>query len=428
MVVYSVDLENFPSDQVREKTYIDQVPYKIYNNDRESTDESVANYRSVIATEDKKLLCFAPPTTTPLDVFMAKYPLPTEKTPMPSPPLLINELVEGTMINLFYDPRVFSWEIATRSSIHANHWYYRMEYDNKERTQKTFRQMFLETVGGGPDATDINAVFANYSKLFCYSFVLQHPENHIVLNITQPRVFLVAVHQILSATEVRFVSPVDYESWDMFPPEVCFPARVTDDYFRDSTLKTYDEIIHNISKQTAMGLMITHLEKGERSIVINEHYEKVKAIRGNHMNLEYYYHVLRQKENGLAEFLYYFPQYTLLMRQFETQYANFITEVQNFYFLYYVKKDKTHIPKKYFIHVSRLHHTVFLPTKTVIRNSVVKQYLDAMSPKEIYMYMHYDENYKKVHPQNPNEQEAEEVCSGHGDPIEIVSQTEVFVM
>lgn len=413
---YNIDLANLNKDKIKSKTYItNDIIYNIINNERDCTDDSLLLYRSIITDENNDILCFAPPSSIEYNNFITKYPLYDNYICEENDPttvethendIFINELIEGTMINVFYDKRISSWEISTRSSIKANNWYYRTEYENQDKNQKTFREMFVNLLSFErydknynemETTAKLNEIFKHYPIDYCYSFVLQHPHNHIVLNILYPRAFLVAIYQKINTTNIRFISPLDYETWELFKKSnFYFPSHVTNEYFMDPNKKTYNEIVNIISKQTSMGLMITNIKTGERSIIINENYEKIKEIRGNHSNLEYHFYDLRSKEdtNALSEFLYHFPRYEAIFHYFENKYNHFILTVQQYYFIYYIKKNKSPIPKKYFIHVSRLHRNVFIPNKTVITVQVAKDYFDKMTAKEKYMYLNYEENHK----------------------------------
>ena len=70
-------------------------------------------FRSVIVNQEKKVVCFAPPKSYSIDTFTTMYPDRTED-------IVAEEFVEGTMINVFWDPSAGlsgCWEIATRNSI-----------------------------------------------------------------------------------------------------------------------------------------------------------------------------------------------------------------------------------------------------------------------------------------------------------------------
>ena len=74
----------------------------------------LAFYRSVILDEtEKEILAIAPPKSATLETFKTKYPflsLNGEKSSL----FQINETIEGTMLNLFYDPVNERWEICTK--------------------------------------------------------------------------------------------------------------------------------------------------------------------------------------------------------------------------------------------------------------------------------------------------------------------------
>ena len=66
--------------------------------------------------------------------------------------------------------------------------------------------MFLEAFGFTKDS-NINEIelIKNLPKKYCYSFVLQHPKNHIVFNIEHPCVYLVCVYEIINGSSISFV-------------------------------------------------------------------------------------------------------------------------------------------------------------------------------------------------------------------------------
>ena len=93
------------------------------------------------------------------------------------------EFVEGTMINLFYDKNINKWECATRSTIGANVKFY-------QNSSKTFREMFFETF----DLYHID--YNDFDKNCCYSFILQHKENRIVVPNKENKIYLCECYEI----------------------------------------------------------------------------------------------------------------------------------------------------------------------------------------------------------------------------------------
>jgi len=432
--IYTIDTVNYDTEKIRTKIFTNKdgnLTYKVLNNSLQ--DESSRNYRSIICDDSGKILCFSPPNSLANDEFKEKYP------DIDTDDFLVNQIVEGTMINLFYDDRGLDnskWSLSTRSGVGANYWYYRTQYiTNTEEPelltpQKTFRKMF-------DDAFNWNFI-NKFPTNYCYSFVLQHPDNHIVLPILKPALYLVAVYEIKKDTNsVVYISPTEYESWDFlktctfinlqnagletpaFVPDfpygksgegiplkntVCGP-RATDGVLevkfpQKYNQQTYDELKQEFSSvQTSfsvLGAMLTNIKTGERTSFINPVYEEVRAMRGNNPNLQYQYFCIKSIDQR-NRFLGFFPKYKKLFFQFNKQYQEFITNVHQSYFSFYVKKENITISKKFFIHASKIHHQIYLPSlengggnKKIITRSVVRDYFDAMTPSELLYYFHYD--------------------------------------
>jgi hypothetical protein len=76
-------------------------------------------FRSVIINSLNNVVCFSPPKSLHADKFMEIYPISdsyiSEQDSKKN--IIAQEFVEGTMINVFYDPAATSWQIATRSTV-----------------------------------------------------------------------------------------------------------------------------------------------------------------------------------------------------------------------------------------------------------------------------------------------------------------------
>ena len=367
-----------------------------------NTDHSpIGNYRSVIVDATTNIpLSFSPVKSIPFHEFIQKYPTPTDE-------IQINEMVEGTMIHLFYDTTAEEWQIATKSAIGGNCWYFHSSYGKTldfghQQKPKTFREMFYDALRSdiSTPLSDIHFI-QQLSKEYSYCFVLQHPDNHFVYHITNPVIILVAVFAI-SALETPYeygVSLIPQTEYNQkIPHLVSYNGMVNVPEYMDKYMKEYmnwNTFVANPQYNARKGFMITNVRTGERTKLENPEYLKVKELRGNHPNLQYQYFALLRL-GKVREFLSYFPMYLPLFRQLYHQYHTFIRDVHQAYVSYYIHK-KTHVPimKKYFIHIANLHHNVYIPSlatqKRVIKHSVVREYFDQMEPREILYFLHYDE-------------------------------------
>ena len=121
--------------------------------------------RSVVVNACNKVVAFAPPKSIVSEQFIQKYSETTTG-------VVAEEFIEGTMINVFWDGSVGvdgGWEISTRNTVGATSSFY------KGPRARTFREMFLEA------AKENDLILDNLEKDKCYSFVVQHPENRIVV-------------------------------------------------------------------------------------------------------------------------------------------------------------------------------------------------------------------------------------------------------
>lgn len=349
-------------------------------------DEQLGKYRSVVFSEPEgKLLCFSPPKSITLDLLNERRQFQSD--------LHVTEVIEGTMLSLFWDDRIDRWELATKGAIGANYWFYRTQYPTTESNpstehQKTFRKMFLDVFNCQEDVNDLVWVKelpkGDDDSRFCYNFVLQHPENHIVLDIPNPRLYLVSVFKIWSCTNtVEFISPQTYMTWDAFSGTkmvVEFPQTV--------------DVIQEMS-WTLPGVMFLNTETGDRANVENPAYMEIKALRGNNPNLHYQYLCLLRM-GKVMEFLGHFPRYKRIFSEFYQQFGVFVTNTHQAYISYFVKSratgEKPRIAKNYFMLIQRLHREVYIPSlqrdnKIIMRRKEIYKHILELAPAEILFYL-----------------------------------------
>jgi hypothetical protein len=390
---YIIDLETYNHEQVRSKTMNlpDGRKYTILNYKMdEPIDTASEKYRSVILNESEKIVCYAPPKSISIDTFKNNYSIEDSS-------IIVNEVIEGTMINLFYDQENSLWEIATKASIGGNYWYFRNQYpiyqETMSKQELTFRHMFLQALGmNESDDLQNSSILETLDKKYCYSFILQHQMNHIVHMIIAPTIYLVAVYEIID-NNIFVIDPNEYEYWaNINNSPIRFPTRFM--------AMTYDDILSQKcsidSTYDIPGVMFFNTSTGERSCIENNAYKKVRELRGNNPNLQFQFLSLR-KSNQISEFLIHFKQYDKLFDAFQIQYDDFIKQVHNGYVSYYVKKNGNTVPKQYFPLVYKLHHEIFIPSmangsKIIIKRDVVTDFISKIDPKSLIYYLNWKDS------------------------------------
>ena len=357
--------------------------YTIYNLESEfiaNVDFDNRIFRSAITTENK-LLALAPAKSLPNDMFESSV-----KT------FIANEIVEGTMINLFWNPNVDNWEISTKKSLGGKNYYFNNKYSDEGTEPKTFCKMFLEALG----LTSLNSL--NFDKSYSYSFVLQHPENHMVLYIEKPTVYLVFTYKIENNT-YTYVNPKNHPNKDDFintgirfsRDYVWSENQLVDYQFTDNTElcsntatlnQINDALANPLNTHYVIGIMLTDLDTGFRTACYNKKYLEVKALRGNNPDIHYQYLVLRKIEK-VTEFLRYFPSYKNIFNKFLEHFTRFTERIHKLYWEVHVKKtlflfDIINKTDKYYI--EKIHYELFLP-----QNKIDKKYF--ISKKEVSKFM-----------------------------------------
>lgn len=347
-------------------------------------DLSTRIFRSLITDQTGAIVSIAPAKSLPNEDFFRIFADVTR--------MRATEIIEGTMINLFWNGS--QWEIATKRSVGCDYHFFRNQYfpGLPEPEQKSFRQMLLDAVSsGGHTYVGGFANSLNLAKNRCYSFVVKHPSNHIVVPVDEAALYLVGCYEIDGLT---------YKNIDVFGLKeqfagspVKFPRCFADTAEQVAIEQCFDcennNVLNvgNIERVTKNptnsyripGVMITELDTGFRTSFANIKYEEVKLLRGNNPNLHYQYLVLR-KVNRDAEFLRYFPQYSAHFARFREHFEAFATRIHRLYVDIHVtkvialdavedKRDKYHIEK--------LHYNFYIPALKVYKTSNV----DGPKPK-----------------------------------------------
>jgi hypothetical protein len=340
-------------------------------------------YRSVIINSDSQIVSFSPPKSVNADAFIKKYDTKTDS-------LVAEEFIEGTMINVFWDPKIGlsgAWEISTRNTVGAVSSFY------KSSNAKTFRDMFLEA------ATNNNLDLVSLHKNFCYSFVLQHPENRIVVPFKSPQLYLISMYIIDNTNRDNLnVYSVDKSSFLELHTNTTIKIPTIYDW------TTYADLIDKYaSMNTAydiLGVVIHNNETGERTKIRNPVYEEVRQLRGNQPKLQYQYLSLR-KEGKVSDFLKYYPENKKEFSTFRDQIHLFTNTLYSNYVSCYIKKEKPllEFPEQYRTHMFNIHKQYLdelKDKKMYVTNTVVIKYVNNIHPSLLMFCLNYHMRKRNV--------------------------------
>lgn len=362
--------------------------YKIIRYDKQFLSiDLVSTYglcRSVILNSENTVVSFAPPKSMPADEFFLKNPENKET-------IRAEEFVEGTMINVFWDSTIGlsgSWEISTRNTVGADSTFY------KNTNTQTFRSMFLEA------AKENNLILDKLNKTYCYSFVLQHPQNRIVVPFKKPTLYLVALYKIDNSDKnnivVYFIDIKDVKKYDWNDATIKFPQIYE--------FEKYSELIEKYASMNTsydvLGVVLYNFVTGERTKIRNPVYEQVRNLRGNQPKLQYQYLSLR-KEGRVGDFLKFYPEYKKEFSVFRDQVHLFTETLFLNYISCYIKKEKPLInfSEQYRTHMFNIHQhylNILRENKLFVTNTIVIKYVNNLHPSLLMYCLNYNMRKRNV--------------------------------
>jgi hypothetical protein len=277
-------------------------------------------YRSIILNDEDELVSFSPPKSIDYNLFTTKYPKTDE--------IIANEFIEGTMINMFWNRKIFpngGWEIATKNVVGADTAFY--------DKSKSFREMFFEAA----EYNNFNVDLLN--KNCCFSFVLQHPDNRIVVKFNKPQLYLVSVYSIMrdinsKETLVKEHNINVIESYLKPITNIKFPR-----LYNWESYKSLENDFGSLNcNYEIVGVMIHNRCTGERTKIRNPCYENIRQLKGNQTKLQYQYLLLRQS-GKIKDYLTYYPENKKHFSQYRDNLHEFTNTLHKNYISCYIKKE-----------------------------------------------------------------------------------------
>ena len=360
---------------------------------------TLSKYRSVII-RDNKVVVFSPPKSVNYETFK------NDNSDVSK--LWVEDFIDGTMINVFYDNINKCWEIATKSTVGGNIVFFNdvknyqlfdisseNELQNKF-TNTTFRSMFFEA------CNYINLDLELLNKSYSYCFVMQHPFNRIVTPVITPCLFLIKIYHIDNTNypEVK-INNIDIHSYSNEAPfpflnsQIKIPNRYA--------LESYDSIENfyksNQVNYVCVGSMIYN-NNNDRTKIRNNAYEEVRKLRGNHPKLQYNYLCLK-KENKVKNFLFYYPECIVLFNKFKILIYNYTNELFLNYISCFIRKEKPlkEYDFQYKVHMYNIHKkylTELRENNKIVDKKVIIDYVNSLHPAQQMFVINYKYNDNNV--------------------------------
>lgn len=321
-------------------------------------DETTARWaRSVVwDTERDKPVCVSPPKA--------------EETPLPLGGWsLIQDHVDGVMINAFVVKGVDGVQIATRSYVGATNRF--------NGLRNTFAELFYKTMSDmNLNLADIVGALGDEEARFV-SFVLVHPDICQVVPVVNAAVFAV-MQGTVSADGTVSVEELP-DKWSdtlaaLAPKALSIPSFPTAESlegFVDAKMKVLGWKWQGFSAKT---------EDGKRWRYTTGTYRKARSLRGNESdNIERFLRLRRSR--AVQHYLKMYKEDTDAFWQLELKLRDVTQNVFNEYCLKNKAKSKSlkEVPPAYRVHVFGL-HSLFIDTlkpqgKTLLKDDVI-QYLN----------------------------------------------------
>jgi hypothetical protein len=322
-------------------------------------------FRSIVIMNGK-VVGFAPPKSI--------SPLDNEFKSVHSKELGFEEFVEGTMMNMFYAND--EWQIATRSNIGAKNKFFK----NSRQFYKLFNEIMEEK----------SIPYDKFNNQYCYSFVMQHPENRIVSIPKEKRLVVCGIYKCNPDFTIENISVMN--DWYTYPELYKFVS-IPKMY----TVKTFEEAIMkyaNPSHKTDYNIMGFVMRNGlYRAKYRNPEYENARRLRGNQPKIQFQYLNLR-RHGRVHEFLKYFPDYSEEFENYRKEVHYFTQTLHKYYIDCFIYKTQplSKYGDEYRPHLYKLHNdylNILRPNKQTMSFSHVISYVNNLESERLMFAINY---------------------------------------
>ena len=269
--------------------------------------------------------------------------------------LYVEKAIEGTLVRLFYYNNL--WRLSSKKCINA--------YKSKWLSEKNFGLLFEECI-------NFDIIKSNLDINYCYSFIITHPENNIVVNYVKP----IAYH--ISSRDLNNLSEIDVNIGI---------EKINKEFINKNNLEEFIKNIMNEPSLNYEGCIFidnTYNRQKVRTPIFN----KVRNLWGNTNNRFYRYLELRSNVNLLNDYLIYFVNDKEIFLTYEKSIGSMAQTILELYISKHIKKEDIKIPYFFSKIIYNLHGD-FIKTKVITNYNKIMLVLLETPPKKImFMYNH----------------------------------------
>ena len=287
--------------------------------------------------------------------------------------LYVEKTTEGTLVRLFYYNN--QWRLSSKKCINA--------YKSKWLSEKNFGLLFEECI-------NYNEIVTKLDINYCYSFIITHPENRMVVRYLQPIVYHISTRDLRSLSEI-------YINIDV--------QKTIREFINKDNLEEF--INNNITNNNILNLQTVINHEGyifidnnfNRQKVRTPIFNKVRNLWGNTNNRFYRYLELRCDVNTLNEYLTYFDDDKEQFLEYEKRIGTIAQNILELYISKHIKKENIKIPYFFSKIIYNLHGD-FIKNKVVTNYNKIMLVLLETPPKKIMFMINHLIKYNN-HLNNP---------------------------
>jgi hypothetical protein len=197
----------------------------------------------------------------------------------------VEDFWDGTMLNMFFDDSLNKWIVSTRSNIDASCRYH---------SSRSFHSLFWETF------YKMTLNLGDFDKNTSYTWVLQHPENRIVVPNTSPLLRLVDIIAIDLKGNFNFLAVPPSSLMNIASRHLPLTGALA----TKEELEKLSQVYNNMYCQ---GFVVKDSVTGNRWKIRTSSYKLIRELRGNTPRLDYRLIELRSR-GDLNNYLHYYSE------------------------------------------------------------------------------------------------------------------------